>query len=170
MTDGCLVNNAAIEGGRCQGLTAILSRNSHLSGILFDQEDTIELARAAADGRLRDCRFIAGDFFEAVPEGGDLYILKSVIHDWEDDPSATILDNCRRAMGEKGNLLVLDRIIGPPNQASATLIVDLSVLVEHGGQERRLEEFEALFDRAGLDLVRVTETDSSISIMETRAA
>jgi precorrin-6B methylase 2 len=166
-TTGTIVD---VGGGNGTLMLAILSENPHLSGILFDQEDTIELARNAASGQLRNCRLAAGDFFEAVPEGGDLYILKSVIHDWGDDPSATILDNCRRAMGEKGNLLVLDRIIGPPNQASAAMIVDLSVLVEHRGRERRLEEFEVLFDQAGLDLVRVIETDSSISIMETRAA
>jgi hypothetical protein len=159
-----------VGGGNGMLMSAILSQNPNLSGILFDQEATIDLARAGAGGPLHNCQFVAGDFFEAVPEGGDLYILKFIIHDWADDPSVTILRNCRRAMGEKGNLLVLDRFIGPPNQPSAALIVDLSVLVEHGGQERRLEEFEALFDQAGLKLVRVIETDSSIAIMEIRAA
>ena len=159
-----------VGGGNGTLMSAILTQSPQMSGILFDQEATIELARTGAGGPLRDCQFVAGDFFEAVPEGGDLYILKSIIHDWADDPSVTILHNCRRAMGEKGTLLVLDRIIGPPNQASAALIVDLSVLVEHGGQERRQEEFEALFDQAGLSLVRVIETNSSISILETRAA
>ena len=72
-------------------------------------------------------------------------------------------------MGEKGKLVVIDRIIGPPNQASYALIVDLTVLVEHGGQERRQKEFEALFDQAGLKLVRVIETESSSYIMEAAA-
>ncbi len=67
-----------VGGGDGTLMSAILSRHPHLSGILFDQEGTIELARTAAAGLLRECRFIAGDFFEAVPEGGDLYILKSV--------------------------------------------------------------------------------------------
>ena len=73
-------------------------------------------------------------------------------------------------MGNNGTLLVIERLIGPPNQPSAVLSIDLTVLVEHGGQERRQDEFEALFDRVGLNLVRVVETDSSFSIMETRAA
>ncbi len=157
-----------VGGGNGALMSAILSQSPHLSGILFDQEATIELALVGAGGPLRNCKLVAGDFFETVPEGGDLYILKTVIHDWADDPSVTILRNCRRAMGDNGNLLVLDRIIGSPNQASAALIVDLSVLVDHGGQERRLEEFEALFHQAGLRLVRVIETDTSISILETR--
>ncbi len=128
------------------------------------------MARAGAGEPLRDCQFVAGNFFEAVPEGGDLYTLKSVLHDWADDLSETILRNCRRAMGNNGTLLVIERLIGPPNQPSAVLSIDLTVLVEHGGQERRQDEFEALFDRVGLNLVRVVETDSSFSIMETRAA
>jgi O-methyltransferase/methyltransferase family protein len=155
-----------VGGGNGALLSGILERNPHLSGILFDQAATIELAEAGRGGQLRDCRLIAGDFFEAVPEGGDLYILKSVIHDWPDEPATTILRNCRAAMGEKGKLLVIDRIIGPPNHPSYALFVDLAVLVEHGGQERRQHEFEALFNRAGLKLARVIETDSSFHIME----
>jgi len=72
-------------------------------------------------------------------------------------------------MGEKGKLLVIDRIIGPPNQASYALFVDLAVLVEHGGQERSQKEFETLFDQAGLKLIRVIETESSFHIMEAAA-
>ena len=159
-----------VGGGPGTLISAILSQSPHLSGILFDQEAPIELARAGAGAPLRECRFVAGNFFEAVPEGGDLYTLKSVLHDWADDPSETILRNCRRAMGENGTLLVIERLIGPPNQPSAVLSVDLTVLVEHGGQERRQNEFEALFDRVGLNLVRVIETDSPFSMMETRAA
>ena len=159
-----------VGGGNGALLSGILAQCPHLSGILFDQEATIELARAGAGGQLGNCQLVAGDFFAAVPKGGDLYVLKSVIHDWPDEPSVTILRNCRRAMGKNGKLLVIDRIIGPPNQASYALIVDLTVLVEHGGQERQQMEFEALFDQAGLKLVRVVETDSSSHILEAVAA
>jgi len=159
-----------VGGGNGALLSGILAQCPHLSGILFDQEATIELARAGAGGQLGNCQLVAGDFFAAVPKGGNLYVLKSVIHDWPDEPSVTILRNCRRAMGKNGKLLVIDRIIGPPNQASYALIVDLTVLVEHGGQERQQMEFEALFDQAGLKLVRVVETDSSSHILEAVAA
>lgn len=155
-----------VGGGNGALLSGILSQPDHLSGILFDQEATIELARSGAGGQLHNCELVAGDFFEAVPKGGDLYILKSVIHDWPDEPAVTILRNCHRAMGKNSKLLVIDRIIGPANQASYALVVDLTVLVEHGGQERRQKEFEALFEQAGLKLVRVIETDSSFHIME----
>jgi hypothetical protein len=158
-----------VGGGNGALLSGILEGSPDLSAILFDQAATIELARGGAGGHLRGCRLIAGNFFEAVPEGGDLYILKSIIHDWADEPSVTILRNCRTAMGEKGKLLVIDRIIGPPNQASYALFVDLAVLVEHGGQERSQKEFETLFDQAGLKLIRVIETESSFHIMEAAA-
>lgn len=158
-----------VGGGNGALLAGILKQNPHLSGILFDQATTIELARAGAGGHLDSCQLVAGDFFQDVPKGGDLYILKSVIHDWPDEPAVTILRNCRAAMGEKGKLVVIDRIIGPPNQPSYALFVDLAVLVEHGGQERRQEEFETLFERAGLKLVRVIETESSFHLMELTA-
>lgn len=158
-----------VGGGNGALLSGILERSPDLSAILFDQAATIELARRGAGGQLHGCRLVAGNFFEAVPEGGDLYILKSVIHDWPDEPSVTILRNCRAAMGEKGKLLVIDRVIGPPNEASYALFVDLAVLVEHGGQERSQKEFETLFDQAGLKLIRVIETESSFHIMEAAA-
>ncbi|HLO01111.1 MAG TPA: methyltransferase [Pyrinomonadaceae bacterium] len=158
-----------VGGGNGALLSGILERSPHVSAILFDQAATIELARGGAGGQLHGCRLVAGNFFEAVPEGGDLYILKSVIHDWPDEPAVTILLNCRAAMGEKGKLLVIDRVIGPPNEASYALFVDLAVLVEHGGQERSQKEFETLFDQAGLKLIRVIETESSFHIMEAAA-
>jgi O-methyltransferase domain/Dimerisation domain len=159
-----------VGGGNGALLSGILKQAPHLSAILFDQAATIELARAGAGGQLRDCQLVAGDFFETVPKGGDLYILKSVIHDWPDEPAVNILRNCRAAMDERGKLVVIDRIIGPPNEASYALFVDLAVLVEHGGQERRQKEFEVLFDQAGLKLVRVIETESTFHIMEAAAA
>ena len=155
-----------VGGGNGALLSGILEQNPHLSGILFDQRATIELALAGRGGQLPNCRLVAGNFFEAVPQGGDLYILKSVIHDWPDAPAVTILRNCRIAMGDKGKVVVVERIIGPRNQASHALIVDLTVLVEHGGQERRQKEFQALFNQAGLKLIRVIETVSTFRIME----
>lgn len=159
-----------VGGGNGALLSGILSENPRLAGILFDQAATIELARAGAGGKLDNCELVAGDFFNAVPEGGDLYILKSVIHDWPDEPSVAILRNCRRAMGRNAKLLVIDRIVGQPNHESYALIVDLTVLVEHDGQERRQREFEALFDQVGLKLNRVIETESTFHIMEVAVA
>jgi hypothetical protein len=155
-----------VGGGNGVLLSGILSQNPHLSGVLFDQAATIELASAGAGGNLGNCQLIAGDFFEGVPEGGDLYILKSVIHDWPDEASVAILRNCSRVMGENARLLVIDRIVGQPNEGSYALMVDLTVLVEHGGQERRLTEFETLYHEAGLHLVRAIETESTFHIME----
>jgi O-methyltransferase/methyltransferase family protein len=155
-----------IGGGNGAFLSAILSQNPHLSGILFDQAPTVELARAGAGGGLSNCQLIAGDFFKSVPAGGDLYVLKSVIHDWPDDSAVAILRNCCRAMGEDAKLLVIDRFIGEPNEESYALIVDLTVLVEHGGRVRRKSEFKTVFSRAGLKLLRVIETESTFHLME----
>lgn len=155
-----------VGGGDGTLLSGILSQNPHLSGVLFDQAATIELARAGAGGNQGNCQLIAGDFFDAVPEGGNLYILKSVILDWPDDSAVAILRNCRRAMNENAKLLVIDRFIGQRNQESYALMVDLTVLVELDGRVRRQSEFDMLFKQAGLKLLRVIETKSTYHLME----
>ena len=90
------------------------------------------------------CEIVAGSFFEKVPEGGDAYVLKSIIHDWEDDESIAILRACRRSMGPDAVVLLIERDLGKPNENPAAKLSDLNMLVMPGGRERSDEEYAAL--------------------------
>ena len=106
---------------------------------------------------------VAGNFFESVPDGGDAYLLKWIIHDWEDEESITILRNVR---SRGGTLLLIERILGPPNETPEAKLSDLNMLVGPGGQERTIEEFESLLEAVGYELVGTTPTDSGMFVIE----
>jgi len=103
---------------------------------------------------------IGGDFFTSVPEGGDVYLLKAIIHDWGDEEATAILRACRCAMAPGATVLVIERLVGAPNEEAATKFPDLNMLVMPGGRERTLDEYAALFSAAGLRLTGVTPTAS----------
>lgn len=154
-----------VGGGNGALLASLLAKYQEMQGILFDQPHVV----ANAADVLRDvtdrCRVVPGSFFESVPEGGDAYVLKAIIHDWDDEQSTTILRACRRAVNG-GSLLVVERIIGDLNEDPATKFGDLNMLVAPGGQERAVEEFAALLAAAGFELRGVTETSSGVSVLE----
>jgi hypothetical protein len=116
------------------------------------------------------CEVIAGDMFDAVPEGGDVYVLSRVIHDWDDAESIAILKNCHRAMKSGSKLLLIERVIpnriepSPLNQS--ILLSDLHMMVMTGGRERTEAEYRALFEAAGFALTRVVPTASGVSVIE----
>ena len=91
---------------------------------------------------------------ETVPEGADAQLKRVVIHDWEDDEAIAILKVCRRAMRETAKLLLIERLVGPPNEMPATKFSDLNMLVSPGGRERTREEFSDLFAKSGFELTR----------------
>ncbi len=159
-----------VGGGNGALLSAILSRNEELSGILLDRESAINQARQGIGGPLDRCELVVGDFFAAVPSGGDAYILKVVLHDWKDDECIRILSNCREAMADGGRVLVVDRLIGSRNEASLTHIADMFMMTFTGGIERSESEFEELFNRSRLELVRTTPTSTDINVLEAAAA
>jgi hypothetical protein len=98
------------------------------------------------------CDVVAGNFFEAVPRGGDAYVLKFILHDWEDESAIAILRACRRSMDRKAKLLIIERLLAPPNEGVEGKFSDLNMLVTAGGRERSRDEFEALLATAGFDL------------------
>ena len=159
-----------VGGGNGALLSAILRDYPNCHGRLFERASVIDLVRDDIGEVMPRCALLAGDFFDAVPRGGDLYILKYIIHDWQDEPAVAILKNCRKAMDEGATLLVMDAIFGPPNEPNTALTLDLSMLAAIGGIERRQTEFEALFQAAGLRLDRVLPTGSPLSILEVRTA
>jgi predicted O-methyltransferase YrrM len=157
-----------IGGGHGVLLAALLQAHAHLSGVLFELPTAIaEARRRLADAGLADrASCVAGDFFTAVPTGGDLYLLKSVLHNWDDAASCHILHSCSRAMGEGARLLVIERVIPTANAPSEAKLFDINMLVVTGGKERSLSEFAALFRSAGLALTRIVETASPLSLIE----
>ncbi len=109
---------------------------------------------------------VGGDFFERVPGGGDAYLLKTVLHDWDDAEAGAILRNCRRAVGPEGRLLVLERVVAPPNEDPEAKFFDLFMMAVTGGRERTREEFAALLAEAGFRLDAVTGTGTPIRVIE----
>jgi O-methyltransferase/methyltransferase family protein len=146
-----------VGGGRGALLAALVDAYPSMQGVLFDQPhvvDGVELGERV--------RVVAGSFFETVPEGGDAYLLKWIVHDWEDEEATAILRACRRAMGNDATLLVVERELGSPE----SMLSDLNMLVGPGGQERTRDEFAALFEAAGFRLAGSTLTASGNSVIE----
>ena len=159
-----------VGGGHGQLLSAILARNPHLSGVLFDRPVCIDAARTGMGGPLPGAEFVAGDFFEAAPKGGDVYVLKRVIHDWNDERAAAILRNCRHAMAPAGRVLVAEWILGEGNDPDLNKYADLTMLAVTGGIERTEQQYAELFSQSGLRLERVIPAGVAMSILEARAA
>jgi hypothetical protein len=158
-----------VGGGEGALLATLLEHYPTMQGTLFDLPPTIERVRkqrAGQAGVWARCTFAAGDFFQAVSPGGDLYLLKRVIHDWTDAQSIAILKQCRIAMADEGKLLILERVIAPGNDPSEAKLFDINMLVSAGGQERNSEEFGALLEAAGFRLTQVIATASPLSIVE----
>ena len=160
---------ADIGGGHGQLLSAILSRNEHLTGILFDLPAGIASARTGAGAPLPRSELIAGDFFDSVP-AADTYVLKKVIHDWNDARATIILRNCRKAMPANGKVLLAETIIPVGNEPNPLKVVDVNMLAVTGGLERTEAQFANLLSLAGLRLKRVIATKAPISILEAVAA
>jgi hypothetical protein len=115
------------------------------------------------------CEIAAVDFFTSVPEGADAYIMKWIIHDWNDEDSSKILSNCRRAIRPDGTLLIVDAVLKPPNEPNSGKLLDLNMLVmAPGGRERTEAEFAVLLRQADFSLTRVIPTAGPLSIVESR--
>jgi hypothetical protein len=161
---------ADVGCGNGEVMASVLRRYPAMRGVLFDRPAVIERTRAnlAAAGLAGRCELIAGDFFESVPPGADAYLLRHVIHDWDDDRSVAILRNCRAATGERGKLLVVEGIVPPGNGPSLSKFFDLAMMVLPGGMERTEEEYRRLFAAGGFSLGRVVPTRSWVSVIEAR--
>ncbi len=159
---------ADVGGGDGSALAATLLRYPRMRGILFDLPEVAERARVnlAGAGLADRCRVIGGDFFRSVPDGADTYLLRHVVHDWDDERAVSILQNTSRAMGRAGRLLVVESLLPPGNDGPLLKLLDLSMLVMPGGEERTEEEYRALFARAGLELTRVVMTQAGVSLLE----
>jgi hypothetical protein len=159
-----------IGGSQGSMVSAVLQNVPGARGILFDLPNVVSGARPALEkaGVADRVRIESGSFFDAVPEGGDVYLLKSILHDWNDDECVTILTSCRKAMRADGRIVVVEMMIDGPGPATPAALMDLNMLVMLTGRERTSEEYGALFARAGLALSRVVPTHSPFVVIEAR--
>ncbi|TDH17814.1 methyltransferase [Segetibacter sp. 3557_3] len=157
-----------VGGGHGFLLASLLKKYPHLKGILFEVPVIAEEAKSLMDayGVGDRCERINGDFAESVPAGGDIYILKHIIHDWNDEQCVTILANCRKAMAPGGKLLVVEMVLPEGNEPSIGKFLDLQMLLFLPGCERTEAEYRTLFEKAGLEVSRVLPTPSPFSIIE----
>ena len=159
----------AVDIGAGDGrlLAALVRAWPNLRGVAFDRPSVIAESKAAAHAA--SLEWVGGDFFEGVPAGGDVYLLRWVLHDWTDDEAVAILERCRAAMREGGVVLLVERLLAQPNDGDAALL-DLTMLVLTGGRERTEAEYAALLARAGLRLSRVLATSAGLRILEATTA
>jgi hypothetical protein len=158
-----------IGGNQGTMITAILTANPRMKGILFDLAEIIAGvdARLNAAGVAERCDARSGDFFKSVPAGGDYYLLANVLHDWDDDRSEAILRNCVHAMLPHAKVLVIEcAIVDDPTKSLPTLISDINMMVQTGGKERTDNEHAELFARVGLQLTRVLPVLPPYAIFE----
>jgi hypothetical protein len=157
-----------VGGGRGAFLAALLAAYPTAHGVLFDRPHVVAGAETElrAAGIADRCRITGGDFFQAVPTGGDAYVLMQIVHDWEDAEATAILRRCREAMRADARLLVIEWELLEPNAGAEGKLTDLVMLVTAGGQERTRSEYAALFAAAGFQLAAVTPTTSGWSIFE----
>lgn len=158
-----------VGGGNGILLSHILKAHKTISGVLADVPHVLDRARQrgffsgelATRTSLQEC-----NFFEAIPAGSRVYLMKSVIHDWDDDEALQILRNCRKVVPENGALLLVEMELSAPNEPSIGKVIDLFMLVLTGGLERTVDEYRDLLARAGFRLNRVVPTNTEFVLFE----
>lgn len=159
---------ADIAGGHGMLLSGFLKANPELEGLLFDLPQVIEGATALLEkeGVADRVELKTGDFFESVPGGADAYMMKFIIHDWDDDRALNILRNIHKVLPSDGRLLLVEMVIPEGNEPHFSKVQDLEMLVSPGGLERTPDEYRDLLARAGFELRAIIPTKSPLSIVE----
>ncbi|MBY0228156.1 MAG: methyltransferase [Gemmataceae bacterium] len=147
-----------VGGGNGSLLSAIKAKWPHLKGVLFDLPHVVERA-SLPDG----CERVAGSFFDSVPAGGEAYLMRHIIHDWDEPRCLTILGHIRKTGGK---VLVAEGVVPVGNGPSFTKLLDLTMLAIPGGKERTEAEYADLFGRVGFKLARIVPTRSEVSVIE----
>jgi hypothetical protein len=160
-----------IGGGNASLLAAILKVHPSLRGVLADLPHVLDGAqrRLTAENVAERCEVVGADFFKSVPEG-DTYLLKWIIHDWDDERAEVILKNCAAAMNPGGRVLLVESIVKSRNGCSLAEFMDLAMLVMTGGRERTEPEYQALLGRAGLRITNVISTGTELSLIESKTS
>jgi hypothetical protein len=161
-----------VGGGTGALLAAVLKAHQHMNGIVYDLPAGLAGAReamtsAGLDGRVT---FVEGSFFESVPSGADLYLLKSIVHDWDDEHAGAILKKCQAAMHQSAKLVLVERVmperVDHPDRDFTNVISDLHMMILFGGQERTPTEYSRLLASAGLKVTRQVAMQSLFGAFE----
>lgn len=157
-----------VAGGHGRLLTAILDEHMSMHGVLFDQPHVLEGAKENEHVKTLSerLRLVSGDFFESVPAGFDGYIMKHIIHDWDDERALQILRNIRNVMDDDGRVILVETVITDDGQPDLGKLLDIEMLVSPGGKERTAAEYWELFAKAGLRMTRIVPTKSPYSVIE----
>jgi len=158
-----------IGGGNGAMLMAVLNTAPQTKGIVFDEEYVVEETKKVLKEKGFDkrCSIEAGSFFNFIPKGADAYLMKMILHDWNDDQCLQILNNCSNVMKPGSKLLVIEAVIPESNDPHPGKFMDINMLAMTGGKERTEKEFDSLFANAGLKLSKVIPTHSPMfSILE----
>jgi hypothetical protein len=163
---------ADIAGGTGAFLAEILRSQPHVQGILFDQPHVVADADAILDhaGVTDRVRIESGSFFERVPAGADAYVMRRILHDWPDTEAVEILRCCRAATRDDASLLLIESVVGPPNEDPQSKFLDLVMLVSAGGRERTESEWRALLAEGGFALCRVHPAGPTSAVIEASPA
>jgi O-methyltransferase domain/Dimerisation domain len=163
-----------VGGGNGALLAAILAAHPHAAGIVLDLPHVVEATRGSLrrHGLADRCEVIGGDFFACVPDGGDVYILSRILHDWQDEQCLALLRACRRAMTRGSELLIIERVIPDDDRPSLALEWDIHMLANTGGRERTEAEYHDLLDLAGFEprALRPLPLDVSLLVASARAS
>jgi hypothetical protein len=156
-----------IGGGNGTLLTTILSRHTAPRGILFDLAHVVEAAKPGMDAEItRRCQFVGGDFFKAIPEGGDIYVMKYILHDWEESRALAILATCHRVMRGRAKLLVVEDLVCGPNIPCNAKVSDVNMLARTGGRNRTDGEYRTLLRAGRFDIQRVLPASGDLAVIE----
>ena len=157
-----------IGGGHGALTTAILQMHPKTHAILFDLPSIVEETRRrlTIEGIADRCEVIGGNFFEAIPRGGDTYILKDVLHNWDDELATTILRTCRQGLNDSAKLLLIERVLIPGNDPMIGKLIDISMRIFTGGMERTAAEYSALLEAAGFQMKQIFPSDAETSVIE----
>ena len=159
---------ADVGGATGNMITTILAKNPEMKGLIYDlpHNEADAAALVGSRGMSERVKFEAGNFFESVPEGYDAYLMSHIIHDWSEEQCLTILTNCRRAMGPKSRLLIVEFVLPEGNAFHVGKMTDMIMLTIPGGEERTEQQYRELLAKAGFRLERAVGTESAASVVE----
>lgn len=161
-------NLVDVAGGRGTLIASILKANLTMQGILFDLPHVVADTKPLIEAlELQDrCQLVGGNFFESVPTGGDAYLLRYIIHDWDDERAITILKNCYEAMQSNGRVLLVEMVIPQGNEPFYGKLLDLQMLLNYGGRERTEVEYQVLLETAAFLLTKIYPVAPPVSVIE----
>lgn len=151
-----------IGGGNGAFLALLKHKYPEMKGVLF------ELPEVIAEVKSTQFKSIPGDFFKSIPEGGDLYLMKSILHDWSDENAVLILKNCQKAMKPESRLLIIEAVLLPGGDSIYANAMDVLMMAMTGGKERNYAEYAALLKEAGLEIENIYKTSTEFLIIEAK--